>query len=53
MTKAEQEYVTEINRLQQAIEKSESIYLKRDYGKKIRKMTAELREYRQFMYGGN
>lgn len=36
---------TEINRLKRAIEKTKSPHLKKDYGKAVRKLTAELKEY--------
>lgn len=51
MTKAEQEYENEIARLQKAVAKTQSNYLKRDYGKKISRMQKELEEYRHYMYG--
>lgn len=37
--------VEEINRMSKAIEKTKSEYLKRDYGKAIKRKTAELRQY--------
>lgn len=51
MTKPEQEYVTEINRLKEAISKTKSEYLKRDYSKRIKRMNSELKQYRKYMYG--
>ena len=51
MTKAEIEYENEIARLQEAVAKTKSNYLKRDYGKKISRMQKELKEYRHYMYG--
>lgn len=38
-------YVAEINRLQAAREKSKSKYLRKDYGKAIRRMKKELTVY--------
>lgn len=43
--KAAQRQVAEINRLKQAVEKTNSQYLKNDYSKNIKTLTAELREY--------
>lgn len=50
MTKAEIEYENEIKRLKEAVAKSNSDYLKRDYKKKIVRMQNELKEYRKFRY---
>lgn len=52
MTKAEKEYVIEINRLRKAVSETKSNYLKRDYGKKISRMEKELEEYRSYRYKG-
>jgi len=51
MSKAEQEYIEEIDRLKTAIAKTSSPYLKRDYSKRVKRMENELREYRRFRYG--
>lgn len=45
MDKARERHVSEMRRLKQAIDKTDSPYLKRDYGKRYKKMAAELREY--------
>jgi hypothetical protein len=50
MTKAEIEYESEIERLKEAVAKTQSNYLKRDYGKKISRMQKELKEYRSYIY---
>lgn len=46
MDKAEERQMAEIERMNQAMIKTSSPYLKRDYGKAIKRMKAELREYR-------
>lgn len=43
--KAVQRQLQEIDRLKTAIDKSDSQYLKNDYSKNIRVLTAELKEY--------
>jgi len=40
-----EKHIAEMRRLEEAIEKTESEYLKRDYGKKLRKMRHELKIY--------
>lgn len=45
MDKQREIFVNEMVRLQEAIEKTESIYLKRDYLKALKRMTKELKEY--------
>lgn len=42
----------ELNRLEEAKRKSSSPHLKADYGKAIRKMRAELREYDRYKQQG-
>lgn len=43
--KAIERHINEIKRYQEAIEKTDSNYLKNDYSKKISRMIKELREY--------
>ncbi len=43
--KAAMRQVAEINRLKEAIKKTESKHLKQDYGKNLHKLQAELKEY--------
>ena len=38
-------HVAEMDRLREALEKTQSNYLKRDYGKKLARMQKELKEY--------
>ena len=45
MDKQRELFIQEMNRLKQAINKTESIYLKRDYLKALKRMTLELKEY--------
>lgn len=40
-----QAHVNEMNRLREAINKTSSNYLRRDYGKKLSRMEKELKEY--------
>ena len=47
--KRRQEFVDEMNRLEQAICNTHSEYLKRDYSKTLKKMKRELAEYDRFM----
>lgn len=49
--KRRQEFVDEMNRLEQAIYKTDSEYLKRDYSKALKKMKRELAQYDKFMNG--
>ena len=42
---AVQKHVAEINRLKTAIKQTKSVYLKNDYSKNLKTMTAELKEY--------
>lgn len=44
-------FQAEINRLEEAKRRSSSEHLRRDYGKAIRRMRAELREYDRFKEG--
>ena len=46
-------FQAEINRLEDAKRRSTSEHLRRDYGKAIRRMRAELREYDRFRQEGN
>lgn len=48
MDKARETFVYEIDRLKVACEKTKSDYLRRDYGKAIRRMERELRDYDRF-----
>lgn len=45
---AEQRHVAEIERIKEAIKKTNSRMLKRDYAKYLRDLEQELREYRNF-----
>lgn len=51
MTKAEEAHIAEMNRLREAIKKTNSEYLKADYSKALKRMKRELREYRRFRSG--
>lgn len=44
-------FVNEINRIEEAINKSKSAKLKRDYSKAVKKMKKELKEYDNFRKG--
>jgi hypothetical protein len=46
MDKAEQRQVAEINRMKEALSKTSSPFLKRDYSKAIKRMESDLKEYR-------
>lgn len=46
-------FQAEINRLEEAKRRTTSEHLRRDYGKAIRKMRAELRQYDRFKQEGN
>lgn len=45
MNKAREEHIKEMSRLQDAIKKSSSWKLKKDYGKALARMRRELQEY--------
>lgn len=45
---AEKRHIAEMERLKEAMRNTNSQYLKRDYRKKLKKMEAELREYRKW-----
>lgn len=51
MDKMREKHVAEINRLKDAIERTNSEYLKRDYSKALKRMQAELREYDRYKSG--
>lgn len=51
MDKAEEKHLKEMERLKQALHKTDSIYLRRDYEKALKRMQNELKEYRRFRYG--
>lgn len=51
MDKAEEKHVKEMERLKQALQKTDSIFLRRDYEKALKRMKDELNEYRKFRYG--
>lgn len=51
MDKAEEKHIREMERLKQALQKTKSIYLRRDYEKALKRMQDELKEYRRFRYG--
>lgn len=46
-----EKHVTEMERLKNAIAKTKSEYLKKDYGKALKRMQAELREYDRYKKG--
>lgn len=46
-----EEYVAEIRRMEAAVEQTKSEYLKRDYGKAIKRMKKELAEYDKYRGG--
>lgn len=52
MTNAEKEYVQEMNRIREAIKKTDSKALKRQYNTHLRRMEKELKEYRFHYYLG-
>lgn len=52
MDKQRDAYVREIGRLKEARERTHSRYLRRDYGKAIRRMENELRQYDNFRKAG-
>ena len=45
-------YVSEIRRLEAAVKKTDSKFLKADYTKAIRRMKRELEQYDRFQMGG-
>lgn len=49
--KIRDEYVAEIQRLEGAIRETRSDCLKRDYGKAVRRMRKELRDYDRYRSG--
>ena len=51
--KQREAFQAEINRLEEAKRRSTSEHLRRDSGKAIRRMRAELREYDRFRQEGN
>lgn len=51
--KQREAFQAEIIRLEEAKRRSASEHLRRDYGKAIRRMRAELREYDRFKQEGN
>lgn len=51
MTNAEEAHIAEMNRLREAIKKTDSEYLKADYSKALKRMKRELKEYRRFRSG--
>lgn len=48
--KRRQEFVDEMNRIRQAIKRTDSEYLKRDYSKALKVMERELADYDRFMH---
>lgn len=51
MDKAEQKHVAEMERLKDAIARTDSKHLKKDYTKALKRMQNELKEYRRYKYG--
>lgn len=51
MDKQREKFVSEINRMEEAINKSKSEKLKRDYSKALKKMKRELKDYDNFKKG--
>ena len=51
--KQREAFQAELNRLEDAKRRSTSEHLRRDYGKAIRRMRAELRQYDRFRQEGN
>lgn len=51
MDKMREKHVEEMERLKTAIKKTDSKYLKRDYKKAIKRMSAELKEYDRYKGG--
>jgi len=52
MDKQREKFVAEIKRLEDAVQKTKSKYLKADYGKRIRRVKKELREYDAYKKSG-
>jgi hypothetical protein len=48
MDKMREKHIAEMERLKNAIDKTESEYLKRDYKKALKRMSAELKEYDRY-----
>lgn len=53
MDKARQDHIDEMRRLQDAINKTSSPMLKRDYGKRLKHMIRELKAYDKRRASGN
>ena len=51
MDKAERAQLEEISRIEEAMDKTTSRYLLKDYGKNLKRLKRELREYRKYKYG--
>ena len=51
MDKMREKHVAEMERLKTAMEKTDSEYLKRDYKKALKRMSAELKEYDRYKGG--
>ena len=51
MDKMREKHVAEMERLKTAIKKTDSEYLKRDYKKALKRMSAELKEYDRYKGG--
>ena len=51
MDKMREKHVAEMERLKTAISKTNSEYLKRDYEKALKRMSAELKEYDRYKGG--
>lgn len=49
--KQREKFVAEIHKYEDAIKSTDSVYLKRDYLKKLKRMRKELKEYDNFKYG--
>lgn len=53
MDKARQAHVEEMRRLREAIEKTDSPRLKKDYGKRLKRMSHELKIYDKYKTSSN
>ena len=51
MDKMREKHVAEMERLKTAMEKTDSEYLKRDYGKALKRMQRELKDYDRYKGG--
>ena len=51
MDKMREKHVAEMERLKTAMKKTDSEYLKRDYGKALKRMQRELRDYARYKGG--